>query len=102
MMARKRCQKERDDHPTPKKKKLWRVKRPRKQVITDQGVKKKLWIKMGSMTNTRHTRKEQKVAVKVMRKRGQKAERKDTNTKLMRKGRDPKAKTERTLKKKNT
>lgn len=57
---------------------------------------------MESMANTRHTRKRQKVAVKVVRKGGQKAEGKDTSTKLMRKGRCPKARTlERTLRKIN-
>lgn len=57
---------------------------------------------MGSTANIRLTGKGRKVAVKVVRKRDLKVERKDTNTKLKRKGCEVEAKTERTLKKKNT
>lgn len=101
MTARTRRQEEKDDHQTPKKKKLQRVKRPRKQGITDRRVKKKLRIKTRSTENTRHTGKRQKVAVKVESKRGQKAGKKDTNIKQMRKGDGLEAKTERTPKRKN-
>lgn len=101
--ARTRYQKKRDAHPTQKKKTQKRVKRPRKQEITDPRAKKViLRIKMGSMANTRHTRKGQKVAVKAVRKGGQKAEGKDTSTKRMRKGHCPKVRTlKRTLRKIN-
>lgn len=103
MTTRKKCQKERDDLPTQRKKMKWRVKRTRRQEVIDPRAKKKtLWIKMGNMENTKRPRKEQKVAVKAVRKRGHKAEKKDTNTKLLRKGHSPEAKTERTLRKINT
>lgn len=93
MMARKMCPKERVDHPIQNVKMQQRVKRKRKQGITDPRAKKIIpLIKMARVTSIRLTRRG-KVGVKAMRRNGQRAERKDTNpTNLMRKENDLEAK----------